>query len=139
MPTKNKKVKNASPMEFDGIEFRSRTEVFVYRTLKELGLNPEYEKVKITLLKGFRPHKAWFHNGKQTQTKERDTTYTPDFSFSYKNRRVYLEVKGFPNDVFPLKRKMFLDYIEKNEPDAIYIQLEKPEQLIESLKKIDNL
>ena len=39
--TDNKKVKNATPFEYDGIVFKSKTEVLIYKTLKAKNEIPE--------------------------------------------------------------------------------------------------
>ena len=47
--TINKKIKNATSVEYDGIQFKSKLEVTIYKTLKEKGLNPLYECNKFIL------------------------------------------------------------------------------------------
>ena len=42
----NKKIKNASPLEYDGISFKSKLEKMIYQTLKEQGFPVEYEPPK---------------------------------------------------------------------------------------------
>ena len=48
--TENKKVIGATECEVDGIRFKSKWECKVYQMLKEAGLNPQYEGLKIQLL-----------------------------------------------------------------------------------------
>ena len=38
----NKKIKNAHPKEYNHIKFKSQLEVMTYKTLFELGFNPQY-------------------------------------------------------------------------------------------------
>ena len=59
----NKKVKNATSLEYDGIKFRSKLEVTIYKTLKEEGLIPLYEYTKCILQEGFRLSKPFWCRG----------------------------------------------------------------------------
>ena len=49
--TVNKKIKNATSTKYDGIQFKSKLEVSVYKTLKDKGLDPLYECNKFILCK----------------------------------------------------------------------------------------
>ena len=42
----NKKIRNATPLTYDGITFRSKLEAFTYKKLLEVGIRPEYENEK---------------------------------------------------------------------------------------------
>lgn len=99
--TKNKKVRNATPLEVDGIGFKSRLEAFTYRNLKESGIIAAYEENRYTLIEPFE------YNGE----KIRACTYTPDFV----GDGFVIEVKGFSTDTFNIKWKMFKDYLRRNE------------------------
>ena len=59
----NRKIKNATPFEFDGITFRSKFECDVYKALKENGFHPLYEAEKVILFNGFRPKRCWYQDG----------------------------------------------------------------------------
>ena len=39
----NKKIKNATPREYDGIHFKSLLEVSIYKHLIAAGFHPKYE------------------------------------------------------------------------------------------------
>ena len=58
--TNNKKVIGATECEADGIKFKSKWECKVYQMLKEAGLNPQYEGLKITLQEAFEPKVPFF-------------------------------------------------------------------------------
>ena len=67
MPTslhENKKIKNASPLEYDGISFKSKLEKMIYQTLKEQGFPVEYEPHKFVLWQGFRPTVPFYDKDK---------------------------------------------------------------------------
>ena len=49
----NKKVKNATKVDYNGISFRSKLEVYTYKKLKENNIKAKYEKVKFILVEPF--------------------------------------------------------------------------------------
>ena len=116
--SENKKILNSCPNTFDNINFKSRLETTVYKQLLKEGVHPSYEKEKFIIWKGFRPSVPYFHKlNKLTITKNmkiQDITYTPDFIFNYGKYKVILEVKGYANDVFSYKFKMFRRYLEEH-------------------------
>lgn len=131
MEKSNKKILNASPKEYNGIEFKSTLEVTVYKTLLQEGFNPEYEKHTYVIWDGFIPKVPFYtknifkrknHNivpiSAITVIDNRNMqsiTYTPDFYFEYNGKKIIIEVKGHVNDVFPYKFKMFRKYIQEEE------------------------
>ena len=91
---KTGKVKNATPTEYDGIKFRSKLEVYTYKKLREAGISADYEQHRFQLLPAFVAL-----SGK----KYRAMTYLPDFV----GKDFIIECKGFPNDSWPLRKKLF--------------------------------
>jgi ribosomal protein S8 len=137
----NKKIKNATSTTVDGIEFKSKMEARVYQILVSEGLNPEYESKTITLWEGFTPTIPYYKKTKGSlnyleKAKVRNITYTPDFYFNYNGLNVYIEVKGFVNDVFPVKKKMFRKYLEEKESPAMVFEIYTLTQLKDALIKI---
>ena len=123
----NKKVKNATPTEYNGIKFKSILETRIYKYLLSKGIEPEYEKIKIKLWsrsKGELSVPYYDRIGKifkKVTSKPLSVTYTPDFIFKYNGYTVYLEVKGFKNDVVPYKIRLFRDWLEaQNNPKQCY-------------------
>ncbi len=118
----NKKVKNATSIEIDGINFRSKLESYCYRKLKELGVEFSYEEVKVDLIsslnfnkiRAFHPVQSGKKKGEwQEIFKINKKTYTPDFIIpNHNGYYVVVEIKGFSNDDYPTKRKLFLSYLE---------------------------
>lgn len=98
--SKNKKVRNATPLIYDGIKFRSKLEAYCYKKLKENHLEVEYEKNKYILLEKF------IYEGKTVLP----ITYTPDFV----GKDFIIECKGNMNETFPLRWKLFKNYLVKN-------------------------
>ena len=119
---KNKKIRNATPLEIDGIQFKSKLEAFCYRHLKENKIENEYEKNTFILITPF------IYNGE----KIRACTYTPDFVGS----TWVIEVKGFSNDTFPIKNKMFKKHLLDNN---ILYDLYLPRNQKEVLESIQSI
>ena len=117
---KSGKIKNATPTLYDGIQFRSKLEVYCYQKLKEADLNFEYEKEKFVLMDGFQFPNRSFELIKKKGVKVYDDayplvrkmTYTPDFT-NLKDNWI-IECKGRPNDQFSLRWKLFKKYIVDN-------------------------
>ena len=125
--SQNKKIKNATPIEADGIKFRSKLELYTYKKLKEANIVTEYEQHKYELLPAF-----VFH-GK----KIRAMTYLPDFV----GKGFIIECKGFANDAFPLRKKLFEFWLSVHEPETQYhvVRTQKEvDQLVENLKSLNN-
>ena len=125
--SQNKKIKNATPIEADGIKFRSKLELYTYKKLKEANIVIEYEQHKYELLPAF-----IFH-GK----KIRAMTYLPDFV----GKGFIIECKGFANDAFPLRKKLFEFWLSVHEPETQYhvVRTQKEvDQLVETLKSLNN-
>ena len=67
--TSNKKVKNATPLDYDGVSFKSKLEMYCYKLFKENNIPVEYEKVKFQILEPF----------SYNNEKIRGMTFLPDF------------------------------------------------------------
>lgn len=152
----NKKIINARTVEYNGITFRSDTERRIYIKLLSLGITPEYEVEKFTLVKGFTPTKAWYIDGIPQNTKKKnkitgkftirtdkpksleDWDYTPDFRIKKGDYTFYIEVKGYPNDLWAYKRKLFLKLIEQ-QPHTYFFEVKTIKGLLETVKLMDKL
>lgn len=138
----NKKIKNATSKEYDGIKFRSISEITIYKALKEKGLNPLYEHNKFMLQEGFRPSKPYYIRGECPTTLSGDIkkiiniTYTPDFTVLYNGNTLYIEVKGHQNDSYPIKKKLFLKILEYL-PKSYFMEVYSKKDLLESLKQFE--
>lgn len=113
----NKKIKNATICELNGIVFKSKQELSIYKYLKSVGITPAYEPEKFKIWDGKQFAVPYYDKyGKifmRIKKKPVSVHYTPDFIFNIKGIKVILEVKGFKNDVFPYKVRLFRDYLEK--------------------------
>jgi hypothetical protein len=120
---RNKKVKNATITYYNGIKFRSKLEAECAKLLENNNVEYEYEPFKIELLKAFQ------YDGKTY----RSWTYSPDFVI-FKN--IIIEVKGFENDLWGVKKKMILKYIVDNNYCYEFYEIRNTSQL---QKLIDEL
>lgn len=140
----NKKIKNAQPLEYEGILFKSKLEKMTFITLKEAGFPVKYEPQKIVVFDGFKPTVPFYDKNKATrmlalQTKKLvSITYTPDFMFEYNNHLVIIEAKGFTNDTFPIKKKLFRAWLEEH-PESIYFEIYSKKQLLQAIEIIKEL
>lgn len=116
----NKKVRNATPMEANGIKYRSKLELYMSNRLTEANIDFEYETTKFILQDKFEFPNDSYESYKSKGVKYyglvtpkiRPITYLPDF-INHKERWI-IEVKGFANDAFPLKWKMFKDLLKND-------------------------
>jgi len=138
----NKKVRNAIASVYKGIKFRSKLELFTYQQLEQAGIKSLYEQKKFVLMEGFRfpnrtvePHKTKGYI--DTTVKIRDITYTPDFVDP--NDAWIIEVKGFANDVFPLKWKLFKNHLMENGQDYVLFLPKNRKQVLETIDIIKQL
>lgn len=123
-PSLNKKVRNATPNIVDGIKFRSKLESYCYKALKEAGIIAEYENHRYVLLEPFK------FRGESI----RAMSYTPDFV----GDGFIIECKGFANESFPLRWKLFKWYLySKGIETELYLVKTQKEvmEMVEILKQ----
>lgn len=144
----NKKVKNAQPVTEEATNFRSKLELMHYKLLKEAGLNPIYESYTASLFEKFRLKNTLFYAPIKKEFKAytrviMGITYTPDFFIKYKDYNIFIDSKGQPNDVYPLKKKMFLWHLEQlseiTGEKYIFFEPHNRKQIIDTIEIIKNL
>lgn len=129
---KNKKIKGAEVITYDGVTFKSRLEKNCYVALQESGLQFEYEPDVIEVLKETRMKAVWLYESKKINGEKfkrlvkssdllQKIKYTPDFKLVLGNLIVYVDSKGYANDVFPYKKKMFVQHLENLNDGYLYI------------------
>lgn len=116
----NKKIKNAHPKEFNGILYRSTLEAKVAKFLTENNIDFRYEDIRLTLLPSVRYNNELL----------RGVHYTPDFICG----NYIIEVKGYPNDTWHLKKKLLVSLIVSG---AIPYKFREVHSILE-LKKVIN-
>lgn len=157
----NKKIRNATHSSSKGITFKSQLEKSIYNTLLQLGFEPQYEPTTFTLWDGFEPITPYYDKETDKQKIKRlsdgiDTRtskiliqktgkivgirYTPDFYFKYNDLNVYIEAKGIENDVFYIKKKMFIKYLDnlytEKGKKSIYFEVYTKKQLLQAIEII---
>lgn len=140
----NKKVKNASVVQYGDYKFKSKLEMKAFNVLFEAGYNPTYETDSFHLWKGIKPDIPFYERHKARKTGLTfsknsysliDIKYTPDFKIRHGEYTVFIEMKGKENDVFYIKKKMFIKYLEENfDGKAIYAVIKTIRELKEFLK-----
>ena len=123
---------------YDGITFASGLEKYMYKALKDAGIDFKYEGVTYQLLDTFHFNSSSIErqsNGKgdfidRGNKKVLGIKYTPDFE-GYKWT---CETKGRANESFPLRYKLFKDWVSKNDPGRLLL---KPQTQDECQKSIE--
>lgn len=136
----NKKIKNATKTTESGIAFKSETEARIYKALVAEGFDPLYEKVTFTLSEKIRPTVPFFNRIKGLLGLDmkpvQAITYTPDFTFECNGILIVIEVKGFENDVFPVKRNLFRKHLETLNQSSMFFEVRTKKELLEALRII---
>ena len=118
----------AKKVSFDGIQFASGLEKYMYQALKNAKIHAIYEGATFELQEGFMFNIDSYErqgNGKGTminrgQKKILNIKYTPDFV----NPSFIIECKGRANESFPLRWKMFKKYVNSK---LKHVTLYKPQ------------
>ena len=113
---------------FDGIKFASGLEKYMYVALKNAKIKSKYEGKTYVLQEGFKFENKSYErqsNGKgemvnRGSKKVLPIKYTPDFV----SRSFIIECKGRANESFPIRWKMFKNYVKDN---LKHVTLYKPQ------------
>ena len=65
-----------------------------------------------------------------------DMKYTPDFVFEYKGIKVLIEVKGWANDQFAIRKKLFRAYLDSLDIKVVYAEIFTKRQLLEFIEEL---
>ena len=130
----------AKKVTFDGIQFASGLEKYMYQALKKAKLKAKYEGETYVVQEGFEfKNKSYERqsNGKgemvnRGSKKVLPIKYTPDFvSDSF-----IIECKGRANESFPLRWKMFKKYVNKHLKHVILYKPQNQKECDEVIKLI---
>ena len=149
--TKNVKVKNASICEYDGVVFKSKLELFCYKQLQLNNIPFIYQPEKTVLLESFKTNfKCYESLGKIHRDKSkkiisdnrrfdltdnnREISYTPDFIGVDDNW--IIETKGFANDSFPLRWKLFKSVLMEAGFDGVLMMPENQKEILQCIEII---
>ena len=136
--SKKKGPVRAKKVSFDGIQFASGLEKYMYQVLKSFKIHAVYEGATFVLQEDFIFDVDSYErqaNGKgdmvnRGQKKIQNIKYTPDFvSDSF-----IIECKGRANESFPIRWKMFKKYVKTHLP---HVTLYKPQNQKECDKVIE--
>jgi|TARA_B100001939_G_scaffold181021_1_gene155996 hypothetical protein len=128
----------AKKVKYDGINFASGLERYMYQALKKAKIKAKYEGETYEVISGFdfiNPSYERTANGKG-EFKQRGgkkilpIKYTPDFV----GKDFIIECKGRANESFPLRWKLFKKYLADNK---LYYRLYKPQNQKECDKVIE--
>ena len=143
----NKKVRNATILEYYGITFKSKLELHCYKKLKEANIKFQYEKVKYELMPSFKfenesyelyKKKGERYFGPQRQL-VRAITYTPDFVGTHNGHKFIIETKGNPNDAFPIRWKLFKKHLHDTGTKCTIYMPRNQKQVDEVVELIKNI
>lgn len=137
----NKKIRNADPLEYQEIKFKSRVEVSIYKLLESHNIKAKYEEHTFVLSPSIRPTVPFYNRTKSKgfhniMNPISSITYTPDFTFTYNDIFVIIEVKGFENDVFPVKRNLFRKLLETSDNYCMFFEVRTQKEMLEALEII---
>ena len=143
----NKKIKNATPNEWAGIQFKSYLEKSVYKHLLTYGITPVYEGKTYCIKEGFKPTVPFYDirkvRGKSIRKNHLNMAeissmyYTPDFVFDYNGIEVIIEAKGQENDQFPIRKKLFRAYLETVDYPVVYAEIFTVSQLKDFMQALE--
>ena len=109
------KVKNAKKSSYDGHDFQSNLELYCYKELEKAEIAVEYEAHTFTIFDALLyPQACYEGTAKKLYNKGskiRPITYTPDFVDP--NGKFIIETKGYANESFPLRWKLFIELIKQ--------------------------
>ena len=146
-----KKVKNATTVDKYGIHFKSALEVYTYEAFMKAGIPLEYEPKHFSLLPAFEYNGAtkwlgeWTTNrkGKKVRSntigtymedpKVKPITYCPDFI----GKDFVIECKGFANESFPLRFKLFKHFLQQNGSNCKIYVVKNHAQVDELIKVLN--
>lgn len=97
----NRKIRNATKVEFDWVKFDSKLELYCYKALREAKIPFELKKKFVSVEKF-----------KYMWESIREISHYPDF-FLYEHN-IILDTKGFANDTYPIKTKLLKKYFHDN-------------------------
>jgi hypothetical protein len=125
---------------YDGVTFASGLEKYMYKALKEAGIDFKYEGVTFELMPSFIFENVSIErqsNGKGDFTnrglkKILNLKYTPDFV----GDTFIIETKGRANDSFPLRWKLFKKWMMDNKDYRTLYKPQNQSEVDETIKLI---
>ena len=135
------KVKNAKKQLYNGITFQSQLELHCYKKLETDKITVEYEKTTFTIFDPLIYPQACYEGTKKKLynkgSKIRAITYTPDFVDP--NGKWIIETKGYANESFPLRWKLFKKHLKDNNHHYVLFMPRNKKQVDEVVDLIKQL
>ena len=135
------KVKNAKQSTYDGKDFKSNLELHCYKQLKTSNIDVEYEGTTFTIFPAtVYPQACYEGTTKKLYNKGskiRPITYTPDFVDP--NGKFIIETKGYANESFPLRWKLFKKHLKDNNHHYVLFMPRNKKQVDEVVELIKQL
>ena len=135
------KVKNAVKNEYNGITFQSKLELYCYKELKSNKIDVEYEETTFTIFDAIVYPQACYEGTSkklyEKGSKIRPITYTPDF-VDPKGKWI-IETKGYANESFPLRWKLFKKHLKDNNKQYVLFMPRNKKQVDEVVDLIKQL
>jgi len=108
---KHSKFNNAK-VEYQGINFSSKLEVYLFKLLQSEGFEFKYEPERWEVFPAFVDFEG---------NKIRSINYTPDFIVPFEDSEFVIETKGRPNDSWALRIKLIRKHITDNRHNTKYL------------------
>ncbi len=139
---KGKSIVKKKKVKYDGTDFDSYLEAYMYKILKANDISFKYNTISYTLVDGFLFQNNSYErqvNGKgefkdRGNAKIRPITYKPDFIVG--NEDFIIETKGWSNDTFPMRWKLFKKMIFDENKNSIILKPQTKKECDESLNLI---
>ena len=135
------KVKNARKSTYDGKEFKSNLELYCYKRLEEEEILVDYEENTFTIFPALVYPQACYEGTTKKLynkgSKIRPITYTPDFVDP--NGKFIIETKGYANESFPLRWKLFKKHLKDNNHHYVLFMPRNKKQVDEVVELIKQL
>ena len=126
---------------YNGIEFQSLLEKRMYQLLHEEEIPVEYEEHSFTVFDAWVYPQACYEGTPKKLynkgSKVRSITYTPDFVDP--NGKWIIETKGYANESFPLRWKLFKRHLKENNLAYVLFMPRNKTQCLEVLELIKQL
>lgn len=135
------KVKNAKKSTYKGLNFQSNLELHCYKKLEEANVAVQYEEITYTIFPAtVYPQACYEGTAKKLYNKGskiRPITYTPDFVDP--NGKFIIETKGYANESFPLRWKLFKKHLKDTKQQYVLFMPRNKKQVDEVVELIKQL
>ena len=135
------KVKNAKKSSYKGLNFKSNLELHCYKKLEEAKVPVKYEQETFTIFPAMVYPLACYEGTTRKLynkgSKIRPITYTPDFVDP--KGKFIIETKGYANESFPLRWKLFKKHLKDNNHHYVLFMPRNKKQVDEVVELIKQL